>query len=96
MKRTDPMSVRQIIDMVVDRSASKTEMLQHRASYMWPDIVGQGVNRHTTRRYVSRGVLHVYLDSAPMKTEIEFQKSAIVAAINAALGSEVLTNLVIH
>ncbi len=82
--------------MVVDRSASKTEMLQHRASYMWPDIVGQGVNRHTTRRYVSRGVLHVYLDSAPMKTEIEFQKSAIVAAINAALGSEVLTNLVIH
>ena len=96
MKRTDPMSVRQIIDMVVDRSASKTEMLQHRASYMWPDIVGQGVNRHTTRRYVSRGVLHVYLDSAPMKTEIEFQKSAIVAAINAALGAEVLTNLVIH
>ena len=45
MKRTDPMSLRQIIDMVVDRSSSKTEMLEHRASYLWPEIVGQGVNR---------------------------------------------------
>lgn len=90
------MSIRQIIDMVVDRSLSKSEMLEHRAAYLWPDIVGQGINRHTSRRYVAKGVLHVYLDSAPMKTEIEFQKTAIVAAINQALGTEVLTNLVIH
>ena len=96
MKRTDPMSLRQVIDMVVDRSSSKTEMLEHRASYLWPEIVGQGVNRYTSRRYVSRGLLHVYIDSAPLKTELEFRKSAIVEAINSALGTDMLKGIIIH
>lgn len=96
MKRTDPQTIRQIIDMVLDSSAGKSEMLGHRASYMWPQIVGQGVNRHTTRRYVARGVLHVYIDSAPLKTELEFQKTQIIQAINSALGQEVLKSIAIH
>ena len=36
-------------------------MLEHRAAFMWPDIVGPGVNRQTMRRYVAKGVLHVYV-----------------------------------
>lgn len=96
MKRTDPMSIRQIIDMAIDRSSSKTEMLEHKASYMWPEIVGQGINRHTMRRYVAKGILHVYIDSAPLKTELEFRKTAIITAINDALGCETLTGLAIH
>jgi predicted nucleic acid-binding Zn ribbon protein len=96
MKRTDPLSIRQIIDRVIDRSTTKNDVQQHRAAYLWPDIVGQGINRHTTRRYVNQGVLHVYIDSAPMKTELEFQKSAIIKAINDAMGDEILTSLVIH
>lgn len=96
MKRTDPMSIRQIIDQVMDHSARKNDMLEHRASYLWPDIVGQGINRLTTRRYVSRGALHVFISSAAVKGELEFQKSAIVTAINKALGQEVLHSLIIH
>lgn len=96
MKRTDPMSIRQIIDMVIDRSASKNDMLEHRASSLWSDVVGPGVNRHTLRRYVAKGVLHVYIDSAPLKTELEFRKSPIIEAINSSLGRQVLKSLIIH
>ena len=96
MKRTDPMSIRQIIDMVVDRSGTKSEMLEHRASYLWPDIVGPGVNRHTMRRYVADGALHVYIDSAPLKIEIDLLKTFIVYAINSLLCKDVLMNLIIH
>lgn len=96
MKRTEPMSIRQIIDQVMDASARKSDIMEHRASSLWPDVVGQGINRMTTRRYVNRGVLHVYLTSGPLKSELEFRKSAIVAAINKALGQEVLTALAIH
>lgn len=96
MKRTDPLSIRQIIDRVLDASAGRTEVLEHRASFMWPQIVGQGINRHTIRRYVSRGTLHVYIDSAPLKGELEFQKSRIIEAINNALGQPVLKSLAMH
>ena len=48
------------------------------------------------RRYVADGALHVYIDSAPLKTEIEFRKTAIVDAINSILGQDVLQTLIIH
>ena len=96
MKRTDPMSIRQIIDKVLDNSSRKNEYREQRAMSYWPDVVGPGINRLTQRRYVSRGVLHVYVSSAPLKTELEFQKSSIVAALNSLAGAEALTELRIH
>ena len=59
MKRTDPMSIRQIIDKVLDSSSRKNEYMEQRAMSYWPEVVGPGVNRLTQRRYVSRGILHV-------------------------------------
>ncbi len=96
MKRTDPMSIRQIIDQVLDNSSRKNDFMEQRAMSYWADVVGSGVNRLTMRRYVSKGVLHVYLSSAPLKTELEFRKSAIVAALNSLAGGEPLKELRIH
>lgn len=96
MKRVEPMSIRQIIDKVIDSSSAKSEMLEHRAAFMWPDIVGPGVNRQTMRRYVAKGVLHVYIASAPMKTELGFARYAIMRRINETLGAEVITEIKIH
>ena len=83
MERTDPMSIRQIIDRVMDRSSSREEFMGHRASALWPDIVGPGVNRATSRRYFRNGELHVYLTSG-------------ARAINDALGREVVERIILH
>lgn len=96
MERIDPMSIRQIIDKVLDTSTRRKDMLEHRASYMWPEIVGPGINRQTTRRYVADGVLHVYISSATIKAELEFAREAIMRRINEAIGSEVITAIRLH
>ncbi len=96
MKRTDPMSIRQIIDKVLDSSSRKNEYMEQRAMSYWPEVVGAGINRLTQRRYVSRGVLHVYVESAPLKTELEFQKTSIISALNSLAGTDALTELRIH
>jgi predicted nucleic acid-binding Zn ribbon protein len=96
MKRSDPQSIRQIIDTVLDTSSVKSSVLEHRASYLWPNIVGPGINRLTTRRYVAKGVLHVYISSAAVKSELTFTRENIRKAINDALGSEVITEIKIH
>lgn len=96
MKRTEPMSLREIIDRVMDNSARKDDMLAMRAAYLWTDVVGPGVNRFTTRRYMRDGVLHVYISSGPLKNELSFQREAIARAINDILGKEVVTAIKIH
>lgn len=96
MKRTEPISIKQLIDKVMLESDTREAMMQQRASYLWTEVVGAGVNRFTFRRYVDKGVLHVYITSASLKNDLGFLRQNIVKEINSRLGAEVLSDIVIH
>lgn len=96
MKRTEPISIKQLIDKVMLESDTREAMMQQRASYLWTEVVGAGVNRFTFRRYVENGVLHVYITSASLKNDLGFLRQNILKEINGRLGAEVLSDIVIH
>ncbi len=96
MKRTDPLSIKELIDKVLDDDSVRDAARAQRLCYLWPDIVGQGINRYTTRRYVADGILHVYLSSAPLKNELQFHRSRLVELLNEAVGANVITDINIH
>lgn len=96
MKRTEPISIKQLIDKVMLESDTREAMMQQRASYLWTEVVGAGVNRFTFRRYVDKGVLHVYITSASLKNDLGFLRQNILKEINNRLGAEVLSDIVIH
>ena len=96
MKRTEPISIKQLIDKVMLESDTREAMMQQRASSLWTEVVGAGVNRFTFRRYVDKGVLHVYITSASLKNDLGFLRQNILKEINSRLGAEVLSDIVIH
>lgn len=96
MKRTEPLKLSEIINNALRESHLDTAMLEHKASYVWPEVMGQGINRYTSRRWVDRGVLHVVITSGPLKNELSFHKTRIVKAINEAVGADIITSIVIH
>lgn len=96
MKRTYPTIIKDLIDRVMLEGDTREKVLEQRASYLWTEIVGPGVNRHTFRRYVDHGALHVYISSAPLKNDLSFLRHNIINEINNRLGSQVITDLVIH
>lgn len=69
---------------------------QQRACYLWPEIVGPGINRYTFKRYVDNGVLHVYMTSSVLKNELSFNRSALVEQINRAVGEQAITSIIFH
>ncbi len=96
MKRSDPLSIKELIDRVLDDDSVRDAARAQRLCYLWPEIVGQGINRYTTRRYVADGILHVYLSSAPLKNELQFHRSRLVDVLNQAVGADVITDIHIH
>lgn len=96
MKRTDPLSIKELIDRVLDDDSVRDAARAQRLCYLWPGVVGPGINRYTTRRYVADGVLHVYLSSAPLKNELQFHRSRLVQLLNNAVGADVITDIHIH
>lgn len=96
MERTEPKILADIINESLHRDGLDTAMAEQRALYMWPEIVGPGVNRYTTRRHVDHGVMHVYLSSAVLKNELSFHKTSLVEQLNRAAGSNVISQIVLH
>ena len=96
MKRTYPRHIGAIIDEVVERSGLTDTLNDQRAAAIWIDVVGPAINRYTSRRFVDHGTMHVYLTSAPLKNELQFVKERLVAALNNALGAEIVKEIIIH
>ncbi len=96
MKRSEAQSIKEIIDIALNESGMGSTFDEQKLCYLWPEVVGQSINRYTTRRYVDKGILHVYLSSAALKNELQFHRSRLVEELNKAAGRNVISNIIIH
>ncbi|MDE6160305.1 MAG: DUF721 domain-containing protein [Muribaculaceae bacterium] len=96
MKRHDPKSFGQLFEQLIDSVGARDTYEQQRICYMWPEVMGPTINRHTLRRWVDGGTLHVVISSAPLKSELGMMRREIVARLNQAVGKTVITDLSIH
>lgn len=96
MKRSEPKTFGQIFNEAMSQVGLNHEFDQQRASFLWGEIVGPLVNRHTTRRYIANGILHVYISSAPLRSELSFLTAALVKRINHAVGKDVVKSIELH
>lgn len=96
MKRTDPQPIGKVVEQMLRQNGISDLFNEQRLCYMWAEIVGPGINRLTSRRFVDNGVLHVYLTSAVLKNELSFQRARLVEALNAAVGAEVIHDVKFH
>lgn len=96
MKRSDPKQIASIIDEAMARAGLTDTLNEQRAAASWIDVVGPAINRYTSRRYVDKGVMHVYMTSAPLKNELSFNREKLINAINRAVGTDVVKEIQFH
>ena len=93
MKRQEPRSIAQIVGDFMQQESMDAASQQLRACAMWPHVVGPGIDALTTRRWVKDGIITVHISSASLRNELQMQRSAIVARINDAMGSDVIKDI---
>ena len=98
MKKTEAQQIGDIIHEVFVRSGLEGNEARQKACMMWSEIVGPTVNRHTTRRYVTDdGVMHVYLNSATLKSDLAFMRSRLIDQLNIYSGTpNTIKEIIIH
>lgn len=96
MKRTEAKRVDQIIKEAIDAAGQTDTFDEYRLCYMWPEIAGPWINSQTTRRYVENGILHIYIASAPLRSELGFALERLTDALNQAVGRKVITGICLH
>ncbi len=96
MKRHYPEHISAVISKAIEASGATDTFRRQRACYMWTEVVGPTINRMTVRRWIERDELHVVIASGPLKNELSFMSSSIVKSINEAIGTELISRLIIH
>ena len=96
MKRTEAKRVDQIIREAVEAAGQADTYDEYRLCYLWPEIAGPWINSQTTRRYVENGILHVYIASAPLRSELSFALERLTEALNQAVGRPIITGIQLH
>ena len=94
MKRTEAKSIAEIIGDFMQQEDLEAPMLEHKPLHLWQDVVGPGVNRMTTERYVENGVITVKISSAALRNDLMLSRSSIIAQLNQLVGKEVIREIV--
>jgi len=66
-----------------------------RIKELWETIMGKSIKNYTTGFRLYKGVLTVFIESAPLKQDLKFSKENIIQRINEELGEKVVRDLVI-
>ena len=96
MKRTYPEQVGAFVDRIMKEYKIDGLLDRHQACVEWDNVVGEGIARYTSRRYMEGMKLHVFISSAPLKNELSFQRASIVKAINSRIGRTIVEEIIIH
>ena len=94
MKRTEARNIGQIINDLLKKENLDVALDEHRACALWPQIVGDGINRYTIKRSGKDGVMTVHLSSASLKGELMLNRATIIARINEALGRDIISEII--
>jgi predicted nucleic acid-binding Zn ribbon protein len=94
MKRTEAKNIGQIINDLLKKENLDVALDEHRACALWPQIVGDGINRYTIKRYVNNGVMTVHLSSASLANELMLNRDRIIVRINEALGRDIIHEII--
>ena len=94
MKRTEAMKVGDIITKLLKEDNIDRQFDEQKVVYLWPEIVGSGINRYTVSRYVKNGVLYLHLSSAALRNELMMLRNDLLRRFNDEFGHPVIDNIV--
>ena len=96
MRRTEPMSVGELLDEFFKERALGPASMEGRAVELWAEVVGEYVARCTEDVYIRGGVLYVSFSSSAVRAEIFMRRKQLAEQLNARIGAKTVRSIVVR
>jgi predicted nucleic acid-binding Zn ribbon protein len=93
MKRSNQQSLKEALESLVDSFGLRAKLDEQAIREGWEKLAGAMIARHTTDLKLRKDTLYVKVDSAPLRHELGFMRSALVELINRELGRVVVKDV---
>jgi predicted nucleic acid-binding Zn ribbon protein len=94
MAGSNEFTLKQAIEALINNFKIEERLNETAIITEWERIVGKMVARHTSKIYIKNKVLFVELDSAALRNELGYAKTRLIAAVNAEVKANVITDIV--
>jgi len=89
-------SLKEAIGAMFDDLDLSQKISENRLITNWESIVGKLIAKHTTKIYIKKGVLFLYLDNPSLKNELVYSREKIIELLNETAGEQVIKEVVIR
>lgn len=86
MKKNNEVSLKDAIDQMLDTYRIRDRINEVRIKNIWEELMGNAVAKRTSGISIHGDELILRITSAPLKTELEYQKDKILLEMNRLLG----------
>ncbi len=96
MRNSNEQSLKEIIGTFLTKNQLGNQLKEAQLIADWSKIAGDMIAKYTSKMYVNKGVLYLYIQSPALKQELNFQKSKLIELTNQHMGSEFINDIVIR
>lgn len=82
-----------VLNSFMRQNGLETPLLQKRTIDAWDTVVGQGVVRYTTEKYIRNQTLFIRITNPALRQDLSMMRSRLLQRIREAVGSEVVTDI---
>ena len=88
MRRSNEESLKEVIEQLLDAYKLRDKLNQVKLLHSWEKIMGEAISKRTEKISFRDNTLSIFLNSAPLKEELTYQKEKIKTLLNAELGGD--------
>lgn len=96
MPRHNEIGIKDAINSFLKDYGLRDRFLQTKVVTEWPEIMGASISKHTMDIYVKENKLFLYLDSGPLKHELNQSKQLLIKRVNDVVGADLIKEIIIR
>lgn len=96
MKRTNTQLLGEVLkEFMEDNPLLSQKLAERRLINAWTEVLGNAAERYTTRLFIKKKTLYVFLSSAVLRNELNLCRDELVKRLNNAAGSDVIDKIIL-
>jgi len=96
MRQSNEHTIKEVINDFLESQKLKTNLTEINIINKWEELMGPLIAKKTTKIYFHQGKLFLYIESAPLRHELNFQRSRIIAIVNTEAGEQLIEDVVLR
>ncbi|HBH47384.1 MAG TPA: DUF721 domain-containing protein [Bacteroidales bacterium] len=95
MRKNNTQEIKGVIREYIEALGHQRKLKEVNIISSWEEVMGKMIARHTTKIYIRKKVLYVYLDSPVLRNELLMRREQMQAHLNDYAGSEVVEKIIL-